>query len=97
MARRDGVESKYHLTTGSKHNLSAMESKTTQLLYETFVNFRGLVCGTNVKYRSLGGTRVKFRFLAYLVNSGRPAWSMVQIREKLPMATAQATCGSAGE
>jgi len=38
MARRDGVESKYHLTTGSKHNISAMESKTTQLLYETLMH-----------------------------------------------------------
>jgi len=61
------------------------------------VRVQDLRCGTNVTFRCLGGTRVKFRFLAYLVNSGRPVWSMVQIREKLPMATAQATCVSAGE
>ena len=63
----------------------------------TFVRVLRFPCGTNVTFRVLGGTRVKFRFLAYLVNSGRPAWSMVQIREKLPMATAQATRVSAGE
>ena len=53
----------------------------------TFVRVQDLRCGTNVT----------FRFLAYLVNSGRPAWSKDQTRGKLPMATAQATCVSAGE
>ena len=52
---------------------------------------------TWVNFRFLAGTRVKFRFLAYPVYSGRPAWSTVQIRGKLPMATAQAKYVSAGE
>ena len=52
---------------------------------------------TWVNFQNLAGTRVKFQFLAYPVNSGRPEWLPVQIRGKLPMATAQATCGSAGE
>jgi len=52
---------------------------------------------TWVNFQNLAGTRVKFRFLAYPVNSGRPEWSKVQTRGKLPMATAQATCVSAGE
>ena len=68
----------------------------------SYVNFHGLarvaIQGlTWVNFRFLAETRVKFRFLVYPVNPGRPAWSMVQIREKLPMATAQATCVSAGE
>ena len=76
----------------------------------TIVNFRGLetvkfqfLAGvaiqgvTWVNFQNLAGTRVKFRFLAYSVNSGRPAWSKDQTRGKLPMATAQATCVSAGE
>ena len=69
---------------------------------EPDVNFLGLggvaIQGlTWVNFQSLAGTRVKFRFLAYPMNSGRPAWSTVQIRGKLPVATAQATCVSAGE
>ena len=68
----------------------------------TFVNFQGLarvaIHGvTWVNFQNLAGTRVKLRFLAYPVNSGRPAWSKDQTRGKLPMATAQATCVSAGE
>jgi len=52
---------------------------------------------TWVNFQNLAETRVKLRFLAYPVNSGRPAWSKVQTRGKLPMATAQATRVSAGE
>ena len=79
----------------------------------TNVRVRNLVWVTNVKFYGLAGvaiqgltwvnfqtlaeTRVKFRFLAYPVNSGRPEWLTVQIRGKLPMATAQATRVSAGE
>ena len=68
----------------------------------SFVNFQGLarvaIQGvTWVNFQNLAGTRVKFRFLAYPVNSGRPAWSKDQTHGKLPMATAQATCVSAGE
>ena len=59
-------------------------------LYKTNVNFRGLQCGTYVNFQglarvaiqgltwvnfqNLAETRVKFRFLAYPVNSGRPEW-----------------------
>ena len=50
-----------------------------------------------VKFQNLAGTRVKFRFLAYPVNSGRPEWSKVQTRGKPLVATAQAKYMSAGE
>ena len=68
----------------------------------TFVRVQGLarvaIHGlTWVNFQNLAGTRVKFRFLADPVNSGRPAWSTVQIRGKLPVATAQAKYMSAGE
>ena len=58
------------------------------------VAFQGL---TWVNFQNLGGTRVKFRFLAYPVNSGRPVWSKIQIRGKPLVATAQVTCVLAGE
>jgi len=57
-----------------------------------YVNFRGLA-----RVAIQGLTWVNFRFLAYPVNSGRPAWSMVRTRGKLLMATAQVTRVSAGE
>jgi len=50
-----------------------------------------------VRIQNLAGTRVKFRFLAYPVNSGRPVWSKVQTRGKLLVATAQVKYMSAGE
>ena len=76
--------------------------RVQDLRFGTYVNFYGLarvaIQGlTWVNLWNLVETRVKFRFLVYPVNPGRPAWSMVQIREKLPMATAQATRVSAGE
>ena len=52
---------------------------------------------TWVNFQNLAETRVKFRFLACPVNSGRPAWSMVRTRGKLLMATALVTRVSAGE
>ena len=47
----------------------------------------GLVCGANLWF---GG-------FPYPVNPGRPEWSKVQTRGKPLVATAQATCVSAGE
>ena len=67
------------------------------------VRVQDLQCGTYVNFEGLarvaiqGLTWVNFRFLAYPVNSGRPAWSMVRTRRKLLMATAQVTRVSAGE
>ena len=47
----------------------------------------GVLCGANLWF---GG-------FPYPVNPGRPEWSKVQIRGKRLVATAQATCVSAGE
>ena len=52
-----------------------------------FVTIQGLACGANLWF---GG-------FPYPVNPCRPEWSKVQIRGKPLVATAQATCVSAGE
>ena len=51
------------------------------------VRVPGLPCGANVRF---GG-------FPYTVYPGRPEWSKVQTRGKPLVATAQATCVSAGE
>ena len=84
-------------------SIPAPELEHFIVINNTIVRIRGLRFGTYVNFEGparvaiQGLTWVNFRFLAYPVNSGRPAWSMVRIREKLPMATAQVTCVSAGE
>ena len=45
----------------------------------------------------LYGANLWFGGLPYPVNPGRPEWSKVQTRGKPLVATAQATCVSAGE
>ena len=85
-------------------SLSKLSEYCHTLSYEkkTSVGVRGLARVTIqgltwVNFQNLAGTRVKFRFLAYPVNSGRPEWSKVQTRGKLRVATAQAKYVSAGE
>ena len=58
----------------------------------THVNFQGLA-----RVAIQGPTWVKFRFLVYPGNPGQPVWLTVRKRGTLPVATAQATCVSAGE
>jgi len=50
-------------------------------------SYWGVLCGANLWF---GG-------FPYPVNPGRPEWSKVQTRGKPLVATAQATCVSAGE
>ena len=53
----------------------------------TYESYWGVACGANLWF---GG-------FPYPVNPGRPEWSKVQTRGKPLVATAQATCVSAGE
>ena len=73
--------------TGPNRGYVKLQRDVRKMSCYTCESYWGVLCGANLWF---GG-------FPYPVNPGRPEWSKVQTRGKPLVATAQATCVSAGE